>query len=157
MTSVLRFDKLNADWNAEPNAPEPDVERLGDTIVLRFYLNHFLYPDFAEEEVGSLTFHGCCRWRLGPTNDEGWYMGQYRYSRVAPEWGEFYEIIGEDVARDIPTDWWRLGPDIPIIRHFLFYLRDGTFECMAKDWKFERDAADTLRRAERIQSRIATK
>jgi hypothetical protein len=133
------FLKLNDDWNAEPNAPAPEIEQSDSTIVLRFYLNPWLYPRFLEEEVGALIFVGCSRWRLGPTNDEGWYMGQCRYSRIAPEWGELYEIIGDDPVRNAPNDWRRIAPDASGDRHFLFYLRDGTFECMAADWSFKRD------------------
>jgi hypothetical protein len=29
---------------------------------------------------------------LGRTNDEGWYLGQCRFSKVAPTWGEFYHV-----------------------------------------------------------------
>lgn len=81
-----------------------------------------------------LTFEDCDKWRLGPTNDEGWYAGQCRYSRIAPRWGEFYEIIGTDDLKDLPDDW-----IVPAVRgngsrHFLFYFRDETFECLASNW-----------------------
>jgi hypothetical protein len=33
-----------------------------------------------------LTFTGARQWRLGPTNDEGWYRGQCRYVGIAPKW-----------------------------------------------------------------------
>ena len=65
-------------------------------------------------------------------------MGQCRYAGKAPAWGEFYEILGDDPARDSPDDWRVVGPDRPTLRHFLFYLRDETFECMANDWRFTR-------------------
>ncbi|MBU3972721.1 MAG: hypothetical protein KKE42_02845, partial [Alphaproteobacteria bacterium] len=84
-----------------------------------------------------LTFAGCTRWRLGLTNDHGWFGGQCRYSGIAPAWGEFYEIVDDDPVRDAPDDWRVEGSDKPSGRHFLFYLRDETFECMADDWRFE--------------------
>src|SRR6201998_927822 len=31
------FLQLNVNWNAEPNAPDPHVDVLGDDILLRFY------------------------------------------------------------------------------------------------------------------------
>ncbi len=80
--------------------------------------------------AGRLRFGGCARWRLGPTNDHGWYAGQCRYSCLAPAWGEFYEIKGADDLRLHPSDW-----HIPPM---LFYLRDHTFECLAEDWQPER-------------------
>lgn len=73
---------------------------------------------------------------MGDTNDEGWYRGQCRYSRIAPAWGEFYEIEGPDPLRDVPSDWHMLSPIVERTRHFLFYFRDETFECLAADWRF---------------------
>ena len=46
------FLQLNLEWNAEPNAPDPDVEVLGRDIVLRFYVNAFQFEEFEEDEVG---------------------------------------------------------------------------------------------------------
>ena len=130
------FVKLNSGWNADPNVPDPKVQQSEDGITLRFDLNCMIYPHFSESDVGLLAFVGCTRWRLGGTNDEGWYLGQCRYSSMAPEWGEFYEIVGEDALRDAPTEWHLIRPDTSDIRHFLFYLGDETFECMAKEWGF---------------------
>jgi hypothetical protein len=87
------FRKLNAGWNAEPNAPEPFVKVAGEDALLSFVLNSFLYPDFSADEVGVIRFTARSRYRLGKTNDEGWYRGQCRYSKVAPAWGEFYELV----------------------------------------------------------------
>lgn len=131
------FKQLNDGWNAEPSAPEPVVATKGTAVQLTFALNPWAY-DAAEEEKGRLTFHGCSMWRLGATNDEGWYKGQCRYSKIAPTWGEFYELLGEDDQRLGPSDWHVLAPLTSGQRHFLFYLRDETFECFATDWMFER-------------------
>ncbi len=135
--SSPEFKQLNEGWNAEPNAPEPMINVAGSAVSLAFYLNHQAYP--AEvEEVGRIIFSQCAAWRLGPTNDEGWYLGQCRYSGLAPAWGEFYELIGPDESKRDPADW-RL-PTKPGSgdRHFLFYFRDETFECFAADWSLER-------------------
>jgi hypothetical protein len=127
------FLQLNVDWNAEPNAPDPRVEVLGEDILLRFYVNPYQFKDFAEDEVGFLRFVNCVRYRLGPTNDEGWYHGQCRFSRIAPKWGEFYEIVGDDDDTVGPTDWRAVNAkSIGELHHFLFYFRDNTFECVAE-------------------------
>jgi hypothetical protein len=138
--SSLLFKQLNEGWNAEPNAPEPEVAVCESQVQLKFYLNPYMYVAKVGE-VGCLIFNDCARWRLGYTNDHGWYLGQCRYSDCAPAWGEFYEIIGKDDLRMRPVDW--QTPESPGAgeRHFLFYLRDETFECIAADWKFERDAS----------------
>lgn len=131
------FLHLNDGWNAEPNDPGERVTVAADTVILSFFLNPWAYKA-NEGETASLTFTACKKWRLGPTNDEGWYRGQCRYSGIAPQWGEFYELVGSDDVSDQPTDWQNLDAGTPGDRHFLFYLRDGTFECFAADWSLAR-------------------
>lgn len=131
------FQRLNLDWNAEPNAPDVLVDASGGQVRIEFYLNPFAYRAEADE-IGRLTFEQCSAWRLGSTNDEGWRRGQCRYSRSAPAWGEFYELSGPDDRSHEPSDWRRPTPLGAGDRHFLFYLRDETFECFASRWMFER-------------------
>ena len=70
------------------------------------------------------------------SNDEGWYRGQCRFSGIAPAWGEFYEVTG-DLKLTAIDDWRVVDHDQPAGRHFLFYLRDETFECEADGWRLE--------------------
>ena len=54
-------------------------------------------------------------------------------SASAPAWGEFYEVHGDLKLESSPNDWVVLSPEPHIpARHFLFYLRDETFECDAE-------------------------
>jgi len=138
MTRSLTFRRLNEGWNADPNAPDPHVidvlERL--EVNLLFEVNFLFYKAFRPFDLGILRFSGCRRWRLGETNDTGWSRGQCRYSKLAPDWGEFYELVGHDPLRDLPDDWHEMAALDGTERHFLFYLRDETFECLAVDWSF---------------------
>jgi hypothetical protein len=138
--SIPTFARLNNDWNAEPNAPFEEVIVTGTTVSLTFVLNPWRY-EAAEGEKGRLTFEQCSLWRRGATNDEGWHLGQCRYSKVAPAFGEFYELLGEDDQCFAATDWHELEPLASGKRHFLFYLKDNTFECFATDWRFDRGSA----------------
>ena len=131
------FLQLNHGWNAEPNAPDPRVEANGSEVTLQFLLNPFQF-EATPDERGLLSFSGCSEWRLGSTNDEGWYLGQCRYSGIAPAWGEFYEIVGPDPLAHAPADWKTTNRTDAGKRHFLFYLRDETFECFADEWAFSR-------------------
>ncbi|MET3473003.1 hypothetical protein ABIC78_003550 [Novosphingobium sp. 1529] len=133
------FFQLNDSWNAEPNDPAPEVREDGSKVTLRFRLNPWAY-EAATGEQGLLSFGGCSEWRLGPTNDEGWYRGQCRYSAIAPAWGEFYEIVGLDALAHAPNDWKTTNHGNAGKRHFLFYLRDETFECFADVWAFSRSS-----------------
>lgn len=144
----LRFERLNHDWNAEPNAPCEWVEVVGTDVVFRFYLNHWRYPQFGEQDLGVLTFSRCSRWRIGDDNMDAFALRQAvsRYCRAAPSWGEFYELSGEDPLRNAPEDWHRLVDDTQQTRHFLFYLRDSSFECEAAGWAFAVDRGGAVSR-----------
>ena len=131
-----QFRQLNDGWNAEPNAPDAAVQVAGGNVVLVFLANAFLFPRFAEGQRLRLRFKNARRYRLGSTNDEGWYSGQCRFSADAPEWGEFYEVAGDLKLERCPNDW-HVVSKFPGGRHFLFYLRDSTFECEADDWSLE--------------------
>ncbi len=134
----LLFKQLNDGWNADPNAPGEQVSLIDGNLILSFRLNWQAY-DAQRRERGRLLFPGVRRFRLGPENDHAWFDGNGRYSGVAPQWGEFYEISGE-VEANLPTDGWVVvGEGGQDGRHFLFFLRDTTFECFADDWSFERD------------------
>jgi hypothetical protein len=141
---VTTFTRLNDGWNAEPNAPSPEIRVEGMDVVVSFLVNPFQYPSFGPDDCGHLRFRDCQRYRLGPTNDEGWYSGQCRFSRTAPAWGEFYEVSGDLKDEQVPGGWID-GPaqSGPVTRRFLFYFRDDTFECDAADWsiEFERHAS----------------
>jgi hypothetical protein len=130
------FTKLNVDWNAEPNAPALRVTLSENAVILQFFLYLYLFPQFNEEDIGTLRFANCWRHRLGPTNDEGWYRGQCRFSRIAPKWGEFYEVTGDLLMNQSLNDWVVLATPQANTRHFLFYMRDETFECDAEAWFF---------------------
>jgi hypothetical protein len=145
---IPSFIRLNNGWNAEPNAPGESARVDGRDVLLQFEMNPFLYPEFNESEVGILRFVDCSRFRLGGTNDEGWYRGECRFSGVAPEWGEFYAVIGDRHSTDGPNDW-AVVQDAPAKKrtHFLFYFRDRTFECVAETCVVEPTQDNALVRA----------
>lgn len=135
---ATHFTKLNKDWNAEPNAPYPHVSIDGADVLLEFKANPFQFPQFVRGQVLRLRFKDAVRYRLGETNDEGWYRGQCRFSGKAPTWGEFYEVAGDLRLTECPDDWVTVNEASRTgLRHFLFYLRDETFECAAADWQLE--------------------
>jgi hypothetical protein len=131
------FTKLNETWNAEPNIPNVDLRTEGRNLIVSFALNPFLYPEFSNLDRGELVFENCWRYRLGPTNDEGWWKNQCRFSSSVSDWGEFYEVRGDLKLDVLPEESWILSGEPPSdTRHFLFYFRDHTFECDAASWQF---------------------
>jgi hypothetical protein len=132
----LSFKHLNPDWNAEPNAPSLQIKVVGDALELRFLLNPYAY-EAKDGDVATLRFEGCRRWRWDATNDHGWFAGRGRFSGQAPSWGEFYEITPVEPRSD-DLDWEIVSPDTSEARHFLFYFRDETIECVATSWSLHR-------------------
>lgn len=143
-----KFTKLNDGWNADPNAPNPAISTSNLTLTLKFKVNPWAHSGFVEGDEAEIVFSDCWRYRLGSTNDEGWYRGQCRFSGLAPSWGEFYEIEGDVLIDRGPADWVLLHPGANPSRHFLFYFRDNTFECDAANWsiKFLSKQESLLRR-----------
>jgi hypothetical protein len=144
------FQKLNEGWNAEPNAPSPSVEVHGKDVLVKFFVNPWQFPEFKEDEIAILRFVRCERYRLGSTNDEGWYLGQCRFSKLAPNWGEFYLVQGDAELLDVPKDWRSVRPQSRAGRHFLFYFRDETFECVAEDCIIEPSVTNSLIRTRKL-------
>lgn len=153
---MTRFERLNHDWNAEPNAPEPLIHFASCVLELTFFLNWRIDAAAREFDRGRLSFQNCWRYRLGEPNDEGWYRKQDRFSLIAPEWGLFYEITG-DLGIEHAEGWvtreecrTKGGS-----RHYLFYFRDETFECDADTWSFQRlTTSDKHRQKLSKESRI---
>ena len=130
------YKKLNIGWNADPNVPDPTVEIEGCAIRLTFLANAYEFAEYKEGDLLQLVFQGCSKYRLGSTNDEGWYMGQCRFGQKIP-WGEFYELSG-DLLLDAVDDWEYITTSPVSPTHFLFYLRDNMFECSAEKWEITR-------------------
>jgi len=133
---ATQFTQLNHGWNAEPNAPHIDVRVDGTTLTLAFLANPFEFPEFVNGQIIRLRFNSVWRYAIGDVNDEGWYRGQCRFSKLAPRWGEYYEVTG-DLRFDHFDAEWLIVSESPTqeLRHFRFYFRDETFECDAVSWE----------------------
>jgi hypothetical protein len=136
---MTTFVQLNHGWNADPNSPEPHVTVVDGDVVVTFFVNAFQFPEFTEGTKATIRFKSCQRYRIGPTNDEGWYMGQCRFSKLVPQWGEFYQLAGDSDILLAPNDWSVVQPETGSgsMEHYLFYFKDETFECVARSWEVE--------------------
>lgn len=137
----MKHTKLNKNWNADPNAPDPKVSPIDDGIELSFLLNGNVFEHLDEGEMGRLKFHEVQAYRLGATNDEGYLRGQFRFKNEQLPWGEFYELKGSKWETDFPDDKVIVNESIDKkeLRHFIFFLKDHTFECIAVDYRFHID------------------
>lgn len=60
-----QFTQLNDGWDAEPNAPYPELRTEESRPVLTFFLNPWNTSDVREYARGELTFQDCWRYRIG--------------------------------------------------------------------------------------------
>ncbi|MGR3512530.1 MAG: hypothetical protein ACU0GG_07170 [Paracoccaceae bacterium] len=135
-----QFVKLNDGWNADPNSPDNSFSVEGDTFWLRFKPNRFKFETERAEGPMFLRFCGCQKFRFTSVNDHGFYLGQCRFTQIAPAWGEFYEVVGDFREDENPTVWQEVGCASEDSRNFLFYTRDETFEVIAEKWERRWDA-----------------
>jgi hypothetical protein len=71
-------------------------------------------------------------------------LGQCRFSKLAPGWGEFYLVEGDAELLDAPKDWQSVSPKQDSAKHYLFYFRDETFECSADECVIEPSVDNSL-------------
>ncbi|WP_170325682.1 hypothetical protein [Ruegeria arenilitoris] len=138
------FTKLNEDWNADPNAPMPATAQEGDDLWLRFRPNEWLNPSHLAQGHLFMRFVGCQRFRFTLINDHGWYGGQCRFSKLAPAWGEFYEVDGDFLEGGDTTPWNSVSAGADSASNFLFYFRDEAFECTALSWSLSTECSSGL-------------
>lgn len=134
----MKYIKLNKNWNAEPNTPEPKISTTEGEIVLSFFLNPFVFEHIDKDEIGRLEFNNVYAYRFDPTNDQEYRRGQFRFLNDQLPWGEFYELKDSKWDLNFPDDKIVLNDKInkKEIRHFIFFFRDNIFECLATDYQF---------------------
>ncbi|MGD9919700.1 MAG: hypothetical protein AB7U46_16970 [Paenirhodobacter sp.] len=126
------FTHLNFGWNAEPNAPDIQLKQEGTTLVASVRPNPYVFPEYGDVSRIAVSFFDCSKYRVTSVNDHGWYLGQCRFSKLAPSWGEFYEISGDTFDDLDATPWTPM--EGAGSHHFHFYLRDEALEVKARDW-----------------------
>ncbi|KLN60456.1 hypothetical protein WH96_12065 [Kiloniella spongiae] len=134
---MTEFVKLNQGWNAEPNTPIPQVKLIKSNLELHFFLNPYQFENYNEGDKGCIEFSNCSRFRFTDINDEAWYKGECRFSKLAPSWGEFYLVQRNFKEQENATPWQHHAQKDTTLDNFLFYFRDSTFECSAKSWSFK--------------------
>jgi hypothetical protein len=134
----MKYIKLNKNWNAQPNVPQPYVTDTDEGIDLTFFLNPLLFQHIDEDDKGTLKFLDVYAYRLGATGEEGYNRGEFRYKNAQLPWGEFYELLGSNWKNDFPDDKQIINEKAnkSKLRHFIFFLKEETFECLAIDYQY---------------------
>lgn len=147
--SQVTFLKQDIPFEAEPNVAVPHVEMTDEGLILDFAIRGFAANDYGSDSHAKILFTEVIMYRVGDPNDEGFYLfGGYPgrvndsiYSRkVFPnlDFGCFYKVENVNWKKDL------LGKVTCILdqnysekvgfSHFVFFMKDGTFECVAKDY-----------------------
>lgn len=140
----MRYEQLNKNWNAEPNAPEPQMEKGEGYVEFKFELNPFLFDYIDKGDKGVLEFAEVYKLDFGAMNDEGYFRGQHRFNNNILPWGEFYELFDSNWKIDFPKSSQIINSviDKSKLRHFIFFLKDNTIECLSLDYSLSIQFAD---------------
>lgn len=148
MQSQVTFQKQNIPYAADPGVARPHVEKVGNDLLLTFTVQD-------SGVSGAILFMEPLMFRVGDPNDEGFYRSGFEpgiinesiYSKKRfPDlkFWDFYEVFGVDWKSDL------LGTSTDVLtqnfkekegfHHFVFFMKDGTFECVAREWEITKVA-----------------
>lgn len=132
----MLYKILTIGWNADPETPELTIRAEKNILKLEFYLNNFLQTQFKENHKCSLIFHNCHKYYLGAPQTDIHQIGSGRFKAGELPFGEFYEIQSNRKI-DFPKQATILNGTIDpeVLKHYLFFFKDGTFECLASDYR----------------------
>ena len=132
----IEYIQITTNWNADPVLPKIELTIDRTDLIMDIYLNHYVFDNFKKGDKVKIRFKDCTLYSLNTCNDEGYYYGQYRTNPNELPWGEFYEIIcGLD--RNMPNPIVEIVNDNSNKKHFIFFFKDETFECLASDYELE--------------------
>jgi hypothetical protein len=132
----IEYNKLTKNWNADPVLPEIELEIDRNDLIMCIRLNHYVFDNYKKGDKVKIRFINCSLYSLNTCNDEGYYYGQYRTNPNELPWGEFYEIKS-GLDRNMPNPIVKIADDNSDKKHFIFFFKDETFECIASEYELE--------------------
>ncbi|MBL8015555.1 MAG: hypothetical protein JNK26_05215 [Candidatus Doudnabacteria bacterium] len=131
--------KLDFGYFPDPNTTDlkDNITQHDGEVVLEFPLNHLVTKDLGETSRGRLTFSLVTKHVYGPPNDEGFYIHYkniFDYPVLGFKVDELYEVTG--LQNEFGKENAQLLND-PTNKHYIFFVKEGTFQCVAQSWKFE--------------------
>lgn len=134
----MKIQKLNKNWSAEPSIPLESIIRTDDGIEVNFLLNSLPYEYIEEGEKGKLEFYDVYAYRKRASNVEEISKRKIPLKVDQIPYGDFYELTDSKWKTDFPED--KIIVDeskkTSKLKHFLFFLNDSTFECLASDYSY---------------------
>jgi len=134
----MKIQKLNKNWSAEPSVLLETIKLTDDGIEVNFLLNSLPYEYIEEGEKGKLEFYDVYAYRKAASNSEEITKRQIPFKADLIPLGDFYELLDSKWKTDFSED--KIIVDeskkTSKLRHFLFFLKDSTFECLASDYSY---------------------
>lgn len=142
----VRFKKIDLPFEPEPNVARPYIKKNNNDIELKFAIKNLDWS----EEFRSMIFKNCIKYRIGSPNEDGFYSygieenvknDSIYYKKNFPnlEFNTFYEVQGIPWKETLPGKETVIVQNIDAeqlnFKHYVFFMKDGTFECLAD--KFE--------------------
>jgi hypothetical protein len=135
-TRKIDYIQITTEWNADPVSPEIELNVDGTDLIMDIFLNHYVFDNFKKGDKAKIRFKNCAKYSLNTCNDEGYYYGQYRTNPNELPWGEFYEIKS-GLDRNMPNPIVHITKDSSGKKHFIFFFKDETFECLALEYELK--------------------
>ncbi|TDR25837.1 hypothetical protein [Flavobacterium cheniae] len=132
----IEYIQLTTNWNADPVLPKIELKIDQTELIMDIYLNYYVFDNFKKGDKVKIRFKNCTLYSLNTCNDEGYYYGQYRTNPSELPWGEFYEIIS-GLDKNMPNPIEIIVNNNSEKKHFIFFFKDETFECLASDHELE--------------------
>ncbi len=143
----ITFEEILLPIEPEPNTAMPRVTVTDKNVELSFDMRGPDWPD--SDATAKMLFVDCLMYRIGSPNEDGLYFGSepginndsiYSYKNFPSiKLHTFYKVHGLNWKEDL------LGKETVIVQndykqkdnynHFIFFMKDSAFECVAKEYK----------------------
>jgi hypothetical protein len=142
-TLLLTFIPQHPAHLANSNTSSPYAVVVGRDVLL----------SYDSDVKAAIRFHEVATFRVGDPNDEGFFGGGTPgiFNDSIYCWKDFPKIQFFDFYQVSGFDWSNglIGTDVKELidrsrwaklelRHFVYFMKDGTFECLCKTWEQSR-------------------
>lgn len=134
----MKVIQLNKNWKSDSNAPKENIIQNENGIEVEFLLDSFNYEHIDQGEKGKIEFYEVYAYRNVSSIAEEISKRKIPIKVDQIPLGDLYELLDSKWKTDFPED--KIIVDeskkTSKLRHFLFFLKDTTIECLASDYSY---------------------
>lgn len=134
----MKYLRLNKNWDADLTPSELGILVNENELELTFSLDPVQFAHIDKGDKGILEFHEVYAYRSAAIDKERYLDGQFRFKNNELPWGGFYELPNSSWKTDFPADKVIVNDSLKgtKLKHFVFFLPDQLFECLAEEYSF---------------------